>query len=134
MPSHSIVLCCGLTSDRDDLLTELLVRALREVGVDARSVRVGSEDAPGEDTPGLENAKLVSSVFLAYPTDASVEAWRKAAIELRVALPEALFVTIRLPFDERATHPAGVEDYVDMILRSYEEGLAFVSQEKPVTA
>jgi predicted PurR-regulated permease PerM len=134
VPSHSIVLCCGLTSDRDDLLTELLVRALREVGVDARSVRVGSEDAPGEDTPGVEKASLVSSVFLTYPTDATVEAWRKAAIELRVALPDALFVTIRLPFDERATHPAGVEDYVDMILRSYEEGLAFVSQEKPVAA
>jgi predicted PurR-regulated permease PerM len=134
VPSHSIVLCCGLTSDRDDLLTELLVRALREVGVDARSVRVGSEDAPGEDTPGIEKASLVSSVFLAYPTDATVEAWRKAAIELRVALPDALFVTIRLPFDERAAHPAGVEDYVDMILRSYEEGLAFVSQEKPVPA
>jgi hypothetical protein len=43
-------------------------------------------------------------------------------------------VTIRLPFDERAVHPGAVEDYVDMILRSYEEGLAFVSQEKPVPA
>jgi predicted PurR-regulated permease PerM len=134
VPIHSIVLCCGLRSDRDDLLTELLVRGLREVGVDARSVTVGSEDAPGEDTPGLEKASLVSSVFLAYPTDSALEAWRKAAIELRVALPDALFVTIRLPFDERAAHPAAVEDYVDMILRSYEEGLAFVSQEKPVAA
>ncbi|WP_332876325.1 AI-2E family transporter [Massilia sp. S19_KUP03_FR1] len=131
VPVHSIVLCCGLRSARDDLLMELLVRALREVSVDARSVTVGSEDAPGEDTPGLDKADLVSSVFLAYPTDATLEAWRKAAIELRVALPDALFVTIRLPFDERAAHPGGVEDYVDMILRSYEEGLAFVSQEKP---
>ena len=131
VPVHSIVLCCGLRSARDDLLMELLVRALREVSVDARSVTVGSEDAPGEETPGLDKADLVSSVFLAYPTDATLEAWRKAAIELRVALPDALFVTIRLPFDERATHPGGVEDYVDMILRSYEEGLAFVSQEKP---
>jgi predicted PurR-regulated permease PerM len=129
VPIHSIVLCCGLRSDRDDLLTELLVRALREVGVDARSVTVGSEDAPGEETPGLEKASLVSSVFLAYPTDSALESWRKAAIELRVALPEALFVTIRLPFDDRAAHPAAVEDYVDMILRSYEEGLAFVSPE-----
>jgi predicted PurR-regulated permease PerM len=134
VPIHSIVLCCGLRSDRDDLLTELLVRALREVGVDARSVTVGSEDAPGEETPGLEKASLVSSVFLAYPIDSTLEAWRKAALELRVALPEALFVTIRLPFDERASHPGAVEDYVDMILRSYEEGLAFVSQEKPVPA
>jgi predicted PurR-regulated permease PerM len=134
VPVHSIVLCCGLRSARDDLLTELLVRALREVSVDARSVQVGSEDEPGEDTPGVEKADLVSSVFLAYPTDATLEAWRKAAIELRVALPDALFVTIRLPFDERAVHPGAVEDYVDMILRSYEEGLAFVSQEKPVPA
>jgi predicted PurR-regulated permease PerM len=134
VPVHSIVLCCGLRTARDDLIMELLVRALREVSVDARSVTVGSEDAPGEETPGLDKADLVSSVFLAYPTDATLDAWRKAAIELRVALPDALFVTIRLPFDDRAAHPGGVEDYVDMILRSYEEGLAFVSQEKPVTA
>lgn len=134
VPVHSIVLCCGLRSARDDLLMELLVRALREVSIDARSVTVGSEDAPGEDTPGLDKADLVSSVFLAYPTEDTLEAWRKAAIELRVALPDALFVTIRLPFDERAVHPGAVEDYVDMILRSYEEGLAFTSQEKPVAA
>ena len=129
VPVHSIVLCCGLRSDRDDLLTELLVRALREVDVDARSVTVGSEDAPGEETPGVGKADLVSSVFLSYPTEAALDAWRKAAIELRVALPDALFVTIRLPFDERAAHPGGVDDYVDMILRSYEEGLAFAVQE-----
>ena len=128
------MLCCGLRSDRDDLLTELLVGALREVGVDARSVTVGSEDAPGEETPGLEKANLVSSVFLAYPTEASLEAWRKAAIELRVALPDALFATIRLPFDERAANPTTVEAYVDMILRSYEEGLAFVVPEKAEAA
>ena len=130
VPEHSIVLCAGLRTDRDDLLTELLVRALREVDVDARSVVVGSEDAPGEETPGVEKADLVSSVFLSYPVEGTLDAWRKAAIELRVAIPEALFVTIRLPFDERAVPPAGVEDYVDMILRSYEEGLAFVSPEK----
>ncbi|MDQ2821350.1 MAG: AI-2E family transporter [Pseudomonadota bacterium] len=134
VPVHSIVLCCGLRSDRDDLLTELLVRALREVGVDARSVTVGSEDAPGEEMPGLEKANLVSSVFLIYPTDATLEAWRKAAVELRVALPDALFATIRLPFDERTANPAVVEEQVDMILRSYEEGLAFVVPEKAAAA
>jgi predicted PurR-regulated permease PerM len=42
-PAGSVVLCAGLPSERDEFLTELLVRALREGEVDAQSIVVGAD-------------------------------------------------------------------------------------------
>ncbi|MFC5477275.1 AI-2E family transporter [Massilia suwonensis] len=126
VPSHSIVLCAGLGTERDDLLTELLVRALRELDVDARSVVVGAD----QDNPGPDKADLISTVFLIYPVEATLEQWMRVADELRAGLPNALLVTIRLPFGETAANQAVVQEHVDMVLRSFEESLAFVVPER----
>ena len=126
VPSHSIVLCAGLGTERDDLLTELLVRALRELDVDARSVVIGAD----QDTPGPDKADLVSTVFLIYPVESMLEEWQRVADELRAGLPNALLVTIRLPFGENAANQAVVQEHVDMVLRSFEESLAFVVPER----
>lgn len=120
--AHSVVLCVGLPSERDDLLTELLVRSLREVGVDARSV---TATIPRE-APENRRTDLVSTIFLAYPAADAIEQWLVAAHEMRSGLPHALLATIRLPFDEDTPHQAIVDAQVDMVLRSFEEGLAFV--------
>ncbi|MGI4845723.1 MAG: AI-2E family transporter [Janthinobacterium lividum] len=126
VPTGSIVLCAGLPSERDEFLTELLVRALREGDVDARSLVVGSPlERPDGSTP-----ELVSTVFITYPRQDNVEAWRAAVAELRAALPEALVVTVLLPYDEQLPKRALVEAHVDMILRSFEEGLAFVAPDR----
>jgi hypothetical protein len=126
VPSHSIVLCAGLGTERDDLLTELLVRALRELEVDARSVVIGAD----QDNPGPDKADLISTVFLIYPVEAMLEQWQRVADELRAGLPNALLVTIRLPFGETAANQATVQEHVDMVLRSFEESLAFVVPER----
>ena len=126
VPSHSVVLCAGLGTERDDLLTELLVRALRELDVDARSVVVGAD----QDTPGPDKADLVSTVFIIYPVESMLEQWTRVADELRTGLPNALLVTIRLPFGETAADQAVVQEHVDMVLRSFEESLAFVVPER----
>ncbi|KQQ88667.1 AI-2E family transporter [Massilia sp. Leaf139] len=126
VPSHSIVLCAGLGTERDDLLTELLVRSLRELDVDARSVVIGAD----QDTPGPDKADLVSTVFLIYPVESMLEQWQRVADELRAGLPNALLVTIRLPFGETAANQAVVQEHVDMVLRSFEESLAFVVPER----
>jgi predicted PurR-regulated permease PerM len=120
--AHSVVLCVGLPSERDDLLTELLVRSLREVGVDARSVTATVE----RDLPENRRSDLVSTIFLAYPAEDALEQWLLAAREMRSNLPQALLATIRLPFDEDTAHQEIVDNQVDMVLRSFEEGLAFV--------
>lgn len=130
VPLGSIVLCAGLPSERDDFLTELLVRALREGDVDARSLVVGAPI----DKPEGSGPELVSTVFITYPRQDNFEAWRAAVAELRKDLPEALMVTVLLPYDEQLPKRALVEAYVDMILRSFEEGLAFVAPDRGAPA
>ena len=126
VPAHSVVLCAGLGTERDDLISELLVRSLRELGVDARSVVLGA----GQDNPGPDKADLVSTVFLAYPVEATFGEWQRVAGELRAGLPDALLVTIRLPFADGEVNQAAVQEHVDMVLRSFEESLAFVVPER----
>jgi hypothetical protein len=123
VPAHSIVLCVGLASARDDLLSELLVRALREAGIDARNMSIGAET----DSPGPDKADLVSTVFVNYPIETVREQWLEAVAELREGLPEAVLVTVRLPLVDPVLGQAVVEKHVDMVLRSFEEALAFVA-------
>jgi predicted PurR-regulated permease PerM len=126
VPAHSVVLCVGLASLRDDLLSELLVRALREADIDARSFSILA-GADGGD-PG--RADLVSTVFINYPVEAMREQWLEAVANLRVALPEAILVAIRLPLIDPVLNQAVVEHEVDMVLRTFEEALAFVAPQR----
>jgi len=130
VPAGSIVLCAGLTNERDEFLTELLVRALREGDADARSIVVGAE----QEVPEGGGPELVSTVFITYPRQDNLEEWYAAVASLRADLPEALLVTVLLPYDEELPKRALVEQHVDMILRSFEEGLAFVAPDRPAAA
>lgn len=123
VPSGSIVLCAGLATERDELVGELLARALREAGVDARSLPLPLPYA--EHDPG--KADLISTVFLPYPLPDAADAWTDAVTSLRTLLPHALLVTIRHPADAIGAQHAAVRQRVDMELRSFEEGLAFVT-------
>ncbi|MBA5689916.1 AI-2E family transporter [Rugamonas apoptosis] len=130
VPQRSIVLCAGLALERDDLVSELLARALREAGVDARSIAL---PLPHEEH-GPDKAKLVSTVFIPYPLGDVLEAWTEAMARLRMLLPHAILVTIRAPQDEMAAPDQAVQPHVDMVLRSFEEGLAFVAPQHPASA
>ena len=126
VPSHSVVVCAGLGSERDDVLNELLVLALREAQVDARSVSAATQ----AERPAHDKANLVFAVFVTYPPVAAVENWLAAVSELRAGLPDALLMTIRTPSTETLAEHSTVENHVDMVLRSYEEGLAFVESHR----
>jgi predicted PurR-regulated permease PerM len=126
VPLHSVVVCAGLGSERDDVLNELLVLALREAQVDARSVSV----ATPEERPEHDKAELVFAAFITYPPEAALTAWLAAVGELRAGLPNALLVTVRLPSGEPLAEQVIIEKHVDMVLRSYEEGLAFVESHR----
>jgi predicted PurR-regulated permease PerM len=130
VPSQSVVLCAGFGSDRDELLTELLVRALRQDDVDARSVSL----AEPPDPDMADKASLVGTVFLAYPRHDAVDAWRATAAEMRAALPHAAIATVKLPLDEAAAAEDEVKDSVDLILHSYSEAEAFVMQSAKAVA
>ncbi|MGJ7486585.1 AI-2E family transporter [Variovorax sp. LT2P21] len=124
VPSQSIVLCAGFGSERDELLTELLVRALRQDDVDARSVSL----AEPPDPEMADKSILVGTVFLAYPRHDAIDTWRATAAEMRAALPHAALATVKLPLDEAGADEQLVKDSVDLILHSYSEAEAFVLQ------
>ena len=127
VPPGSIALCAGLPNERDDLLNELFVLSLREVGLDARSVSV----ATPEDSPGPDRGDLVSTVFLTYPLKDTLDGWQVIADQFRTRLPQALLVTIRLSPDSRDADQSIVEQNVDMVLRTFEEGVALLMSDAP---
>jgi predicted PurR-regulated permease PerM len=126
VPQQSVVLCAGMASEKDEATTELLVRSLREAEIDARSFTLG-ENSPDVEEAGPDKAALVSTVFISYPLEDTLDGWLSAAAGLRERMPHALLATIRMA-DERSTVPlALVERHVDMVLVSFEEALAFVA-------
>jgi len=124
VPQRSIVLCAGLACERDELVGELLARALRETGIDARSVPL---PLPPE-AYDANKAALASTIFIPYPLAEQCNAWLDAVGELRLLLPHALLAAIRLPGDEPIVPQSAIQDQVDVVLRSFEECLAFVGQ------
>lgn len=126
VPARSIVLCMGLPSERDQLLTELFVLALRDVEVDARSAMPG--ERPADTDPARPD--LVATVFLTYPLAEALDQWLAVVRELRERLPKALLVTIRLLHEGDDAKQAALEANVDMLLHSFEEGVALVAPDK----
>lgn len=126
VPLRSVVLCAGLPAERDAVLSELLVRSLREADVDARSTTLDAE----EQRPDPEKSELVSTVFLPYPVEEQLDQWVSAADAMRATVPHALLATIRLSIDTSTTSQPLVEQHVDIVLRSFEEALAFVAPER----
>ncbi|MRV72062.1 AI-2E family transporter [Duganella sp. FT92W] len=122
VPARSVVLCAGLGSDREDFLSELLVRALVEGGTDARS---GVLNRP-EDNPGDDKAQLVSTVILPYPEEANVDAWLNAVADLRTGMPHACIVVLKLQLDGRIARQPEVEKAADLVVQSFEQARAFV--------
>ena len=127
VPARSIVLCIGLPTERDELLNELFVLALREAEVDARSVSVEG----AQERPDTERTDLVSTVFVAYPLAEMLTQWQANVSEWRLRLPQALFVSIRLLSEGEDAKQVIVERSVDLVLRTFEEGLEFVVPDRP---
>ena len=127
VPARSIVLCIGMPTERDELLNELFILALREADVDARSVPV---DEP-QERPDTDRTDLIATVFFAYPLQEMLEQWLDLVSHWRARLPDSLFVTIRLLSEGKDAKQSVVEKSVDVVLRTFEEGLEFVAPDRP---
>jgi predicted PurR-regulated permease PerM len=115
------VLCAGLGTTRDDVLTQLLVQALRDEGIQAASLSLARTlDAPREG-----KADPFSTVFLAYPLEEGQEAWQLAAKDVRASFPQAMLLTVKLPLEEALADEAVVQGHVDLLVRSFSEAVAF---------
>lgn len=124
VPPRSVVLCAGFATQRDELLTELLVESLRDAGIDARSALVGQL----LEAPATENLALVATLFLAYPADGELQDWQAVCRKLRSCVPHAMLITIRPPLTTFVPDEALVKDDVDLLLHSVAEGVALVAQ------
>jgi predicted PurR-regulated permease PerM len=121
----SVVLCTGLAAERDEFVTEVLVRALLDAGLDARSFTLPL--SPDEQPGGDELRDQVTTVFITYPLETSLAAWSSAVRDLRARMPGAVLATVRLPQDSDAIE-ASVQGDADLVLRSFSEAVAFVQE------
>jgi predicted PurR-regulated permease PerM len=119
VPAGSVALCIGLGSMRDDLVTELLVRVLRERGLDAR--HLSTEDLAAGPPPGA-HAESVAMVYLV--TMAPDEEWARAkeiAATLHQRFLGAVFVGVMPvdPLPEAEARTVGAS--VDLVVHSFED-------------
>ena len=127
VPARSIVLCAGLATERDELLTELLVRAVG-AHLDARSVTLDA----GMPDHGADKASLVSVVLLAYPAEDGLADWREACKALRAHLPHSVVAAVRPPdgIDDSLAPEEEVQRDVEIVLHSFSEALSFASDRR----
>lgn len=129
-PEHplagSVVLCASLARERDEFAAELLVRALSDLHIDARSTTVPRQPDPRESESQL--AQLISTVFVTYPEADALAQWREACKELRARLPRAILATIRLHSENGSPDEQLVRADVDLVLHSFSEAVALVHE------
>lgn len=118
---RALVVCAGLGTMRDDVLTQLLVQALRDESIQACGLSLGRNAASGEACA----PESVSTVFLAYPLEDSQASWQAAAQDLRASFPRAMLLTVKLPAEEAVADEAIVHGHVDLLVRSFSEAVAF---------
>jgi len=96
VPPGSILLCLGLGSRADTMAAELLVRALREQGMDARHVSLEDVDA-GSRPPDADPAAVAIAYLVSAFPSAEREHFAQTTDRLRQQLPRARVVSVFLP-------------------------------------
>jgi predicted PurR-regulated permease PerM len=96
VPAGSILLCLGLGSRADTIAAELLVRALREQGLDARHVLL--EEFKSGTRPPDASPTAVGALYLvsAFPSEERAQA-ESIATRIRQQFPHAVLVPVFLP-------------------------------------
>ena len=121
----SVALCLGLGSIRDDLVTEILVRILRDLDIDARHISVedlANGPPPGASTGGVGMLFLVS----AFPG----EEWARATeitVMLRARYQSAIIVGL---VQEESFEDA--DAIVDLMAHSFEDAVEHANERFPV--
>lgn len=128
-PTGTVVLCVGNGSERDHLLTDLLVQSLRDEGIASRNVSLGS----ASELLSAAELRSVATVVLTAPLEDDQAVWERAALELRVTLPQAIVLTVRLPLEEGVSDEEEVGAHVDLVVRSFSEAVAFVLADRKGT-
>jgi hypothetical protein len=115
----SVVLCVGMGAPGDDLATEILVRILRGLHLDARDLTV--EDLHALRYPHLP-APAIRAVCLVTMTGADdPDTGIRLAREFRAQAPDAHMVALLLPGLHEGRERTEFREAVDGIVSSYEQ-------------
>jgi predicted PurR-regulated permease PerM len=118
----SIVLCVGFGSIGDDLVTEILVRILRDLGIDGRHVTIEDIDAFQADPPPEATPNSVSMVYIVSAAPVSDrDRCDSMATEMRRRFPEACIIAVLLPQLLTAPESVAVSPDVNQLANSFEE-------------
>jgi hypothetical protein len=122
----SIVLCLSSGLREDDLITEILVRVLRELHVDARHVSLHDVEAFQQERPPEATPDAVWMVHVVV-TDIANEwqAGNAVAMEVRRRLPEATIVAVLLPNLLEAPAQPDIGPHIDRVAKSFEEAAQY---------
>ena len=96
VPPGSILLCLALGSRADTIAAELLVRALRDQGLDARHVSL-EDVAPGSRPPNADPAAIAIAYFVSAFPSAEREHFEQSANRIRQQLPSTRIVAVLIP-------------------------------------
>jgi hypothetical protein len=115
----SIVVCVGLGLPGDDLATEILVRILRDLHMDARHLT--AEDLHASRYPST-HASAISAVCLVTmmggdPSDTGVQLSR----QVRLEAPDAYVMALLIPGLSENPAQAELRATVDQMISSYEQ-------------
>src|SRR5262249_37254322 len=130
VPLGSILLCLGLGSRADTIAAELLVRSLREQGLDARHVSI--EDLDAGARPPDANPAAISVVYLvsAYPS-AEREHSGQTIGRVREQLPGTPVVSVFLPGVSLQPEPASHLDNADRSVSSFVAAVQVCLEQHP---
>jgi hypothetical protein len=122
----SIVLCIGSGNRYDDMATEILVRILRDLRVDARHVSMQDiEDFQAEDHPEA-TPDAVSMIHVVNA--AGAEGWASGEVvarEIRKRFAEVVITAVLLPHLLETQEPAALGKDVDRVAQSFEQAAQF---------
>jgi predicted PurR-regulated permease PerM len=125
-PVRPLVLCIGLGSLGDDLATELLVRILRGLQIDARHLML--EDLHAGPPPEMPLSDISAMCIVSATPHERREHAAEAASRIRAKLPQAYLLALQFPSVLAEIDRPALTDAVDRVATSFEDAALEVSE------
>jgi predicted PurR-regulated permease PerM len=132
VPPGSLALCVSMDTSGDELVAEILVRILRQRGIDARHLpmaELGAERPPGARPESIAITFLVNAFG-----DLCSPAMVDTAGGLREELPEACIVAMSMTASQQLAELTALDGRVDLLAHSFEEAVQYAALRYPGTA
>ena len=132
VPPGSLTLCFSRGASGDELVAEILVRILRQRGIDARHLPMAATAAMGAEQPPGARADSVGIAFIITAfDDPSSPANADFAASLRQDLPEACIVAMSMTAPKPPSELEALDGRIDLVAHSFEEAMQYAALRYP---